>query len=87
MPALEAKLNQVQRSSTDDINTIVDEVIAANPKVVEDLTLGTEQGKKAHALLMGQVLQRTKGEVNPKTVTQILKEHTAIIHSGRKKPP
>jgi aspartyl-tRNA(Asn)/glutamyl-tRNA(Gln) amidotransferase subunit B len=50
---------------------VVDQVLAAHPKVVEDYT----QGKKAAAgFLVGQVMKATQGRANPALVNQLLAE-------------
>lgn len=53
------------------LKQMAEEVIANNPKPVQDYLSG-----KSAALntLMGQMMKMTKGKANPQTVTQILKE-------------
>ncbi len=49
----------------------IEEIIAANPKSVEDYHNGKE---KAIGFLVGQTMKATKGKADPETVNQILKE-------------
>ena len=50
---------------------VVDEVLAANPKVVADLLAGK---KAAHGFLVGQVMKSTGGRANPAVVNALLGE-------------
>ncbi|AEG59580.1 Asp-tRNA(Asn)/Glu-tRNA(Gln) amidotransferase subunit GatB [Desulforamulus ruminis] len=61
----------VQISDEGAIAAVVDEVIAANPKSVEDFRAGKE---KAIGFLVGQVMRATKGKANPELVNKLLKE-------------
>ncbi|MGL5270101.1 MAG: Asp-tRNA(Asn)/Glu-tRNA(Gln) amidotransferase subunit GatB, partial [Selenomonadaceae bacterium] len=61
----------VQITDTKAIETIVDAVIAANPKPVEDYKGGNE---KSIGFLVGQVMKQSKGKANPGVVNQLLKE-------------
>ena len=66
---IEAKgLKQISDSGA--IERLVDEVLAANAKQVEDYRAGKE---KAFNSLVGQVMKATKGKANPGQVTGILK--------------
>jgi aspartyl/glutamyl-tRNA(Asn/Gln) amidotransferase, B subunit len=51
-----------QISSSDVLEKIVDEVLAANPKSIEDYKSGKLQ---AAGFLMGQVMKKSKGQANP----------------------
>jgi len=67
---IEAKgLKQVSDSGA--IEAIVDEVLAANPAMVEEYKSGKE---KAFNALVGQVMKASKGKANPAQVNQILKQ-------------
>jgi aspartyl-tRNA(Asn)/glutamyl-tRNA(Gln) amidotransferase subunit B len=68
------QLNLVQTSDTEQLETIVDQVLAENPKAVKDATSGGKKSKKALGFLLGGVMQKTKGQANPKVVSQILAE-------------
>ncbi len=61
----------VQISDAGLIDKVVEEVIAANPKSVEDYRAGKE---KAIGFLVGQVMKSTKGKANPGLVNELLKE-------------
>lgn len=61
----------VQITDTKAIEAIVDSVIAANPKPVEDYKGGNE---KSIGFLVGQVMKQSKGKANPGAVNQILKD-------------
>jgi len=66
---IEAKgLKQI--SDAGAIETIVDEVLAANQKSVEEFHAGKE---KAFNALVGQVMKASKGKANPAQVNEILK--------------
>jgi aspartyl-tRNA(Asn)/glutamyl-tRNA(Gln) amidotransferase subunit B len=66
---IEAKgLKQI--SDTGAIEKIVDEVLAANPKSVEEFRAGTE---KAFNALVGQAMKATKGKANPQQVNELLR--------------
>jgi aspartyl-tRNA(Asn)/glutamyl-tRNA(Gln) amidotransferase subunit B len=58
-----------QVSDTRSIEPIIDEVIANNPRSVEDLRAGK---KKALGFLVGQVMKATGGKANPKLVNELL---------------
>jgi aspartyl-tRNA(Asn)/glutamyl-tRNA(Gln) amidotransferase subunit B len=59
-----------QMSDTGEIEKIVDEVLVANPKSVEEFRAGKD---KAFNALVGQVMKATKGKANPAQVNEILK--------------
>lgn len=61
----------MQISSSDELEKIVDEIIAANPKSVEDFKAGKTQSA---SFLMGQVMKATKGKANPKIAKQLVDE-------------
>lgn len=61
----------VQITDTGAIEAIVDEVIAANPKAVDDYKGGN---KKAIGALVGQVMKKSKGKANPGVVNQLLQQ-------------
>jgi len=63
-----------QMSDTGEIERIVDEVLAANPKSVEEFRAGKE---KAFNALVGQVMKATKGKANPAQVNELLKAKLA----------
>ncbi|HTQ76689.1 MAG TPA: Asp-tRNA(Asn)/Glu-tRNA(Gln) amidotransferase subunit GatB [Burkholderiales bacterium] len=59
-----------QLSDAGAIEKVVDEVLAANAKQVEDYRAGKE---KAFNSLVGQVMKRTAGKANPAQVNEILR--------------
>jgi aspartyl-tRNA(Asn)/glutamyl-tRNA(Gln) amidotransferase subunit B len=60
-----------QISDTGAIEKIIDEVLAANQKSVDDYKSGKE---KAFGALVGQAMKATKGKANPATVNELLKK-------------
>ncbi|MGL5052108.1 MAG: Asp-tRNA(Asn)/Glu-tRNA(Gln) amidotransferase subunit GatB [Cetobacterium sp.] len=56
-----------------EIETIVDEVLAQNPKMVEDFK-NSDEGRKPRVLkgLIGQVMKLSKGKANPQIVTDLM---------------
>jgi aspartyl-tRNA(Asn)/glutamyl-tRNA(Gln) amidotransferase subunit B len=66
------ELNLVQKSDVGELGKIIDQVIAENPEAVADVTSGGKKEKKARGFLMGQVMQKSKGQANPKVVSEIL---------------
>lgn len=60
----------VQVSDTGAIETIVEQVIAANPKEVADYRAGKE---KLMGFFVGQVMKASKGKANPQIVNDILR--------------
>jgi aspartyl-tRNA(Asn)/glutamyl-tRNA(Gln) amidotransferase subunit B len=70
--ALAQELNLVQKSDAGELEAIVDEVLAGNPAAVADVTAGGKKSQKARGFLLGQVMQKTKGQANPKVAAEIL---------------
>ena len=69
---LAEELNLVQKSDAGEIEGIVDEVLAANEEAVAEAKSGSKKSKKAVGFLMGQVMQKSKGQANPQVVSQLL---------------
>jgi aspartyl-tRNA(Asn)/glutamyl-tRNA(Gln) amidotransferase subunit B len=65
-------LKQVSDASA--IGPIIDEVLAANPKSVEEFRAGKE---KAFNALVGQVMKATRGKANPQQVNDLLRQKLA----------
>ncbi len=63
-----------QISDAGALEAIVDQVIAANPKSVEEFRAGKE---KAFNALVGQAMKATKGKGNPAQINEILKRKLA----------
>jgi aspartyl-tRNA(Asn)/glutamyl-tRNA(Gln) amidotransferase subunit B len=59
---------------TSALDAIVAEVLAANPKQIEDYRAGKD---KAFNSLVGQVMKATKGKANPAQVNELLKKKLA----------
>ena len=63
-----------QMSDSGELERIVDEVLAANPKSVEEYRAGKE---KAFNALVGQVMKASRGKANPAQVNALLKRRLA----------
>ena len=63
-----------QVSDSAEIEQIVEQVLATNPKSVEEFRAGKE---KAFNALVGQVMKATKGRANPAQVNELLKKKLA----------
>ena len=57
--------------ASDSLEAIVDEVLAANAKSVEQYRAGKEAAINA---LIGQAMKASKGKANPAQVTELLKK-------------
>ena len=60
-----------QISDTGALAAIVDEVVAANPKSVEEFRAGKD---KAFNALVGQVMKASRGKANPAQVNDLLRQ-------------
>jgi aspartyl-tRNA(Asn)/glutamyl-tRNA(Gln) amidotransferase subunit B len=60
-----------QMSDTSELERILEEVLAANTKSVEEFRAGKE---KAFNALVGQAMKATKGKANPTLVNEVLKK-------------
>jgi aspartyl-tRNA(Asn)/glutamyl-tRNA(Gln) amidotransferase subunit B len=65
------KLGLKQESDSGAIEAIIDDVLKANPAMVEEFKAGKE---KAFNALVGQVMKASKGKANPSQVNAILKQ-------------
>ncbi|WP_077034132.1 Asp-tRNA(Asn)/Glu-tRNA(Gln) amidotransferase subunit GatB [Pelomonas sp. KK5] len=63
-----------QSNDTGELERILDEVLAANPKSVEEFRAGKD---KAFNALVGQAMKATKGKANPAAVNELLKKKLA----------
>ena len=63
-----------QISDASAIDPIIDQVLAANPKSVEEFRAGKD---KAFNALVGQVMKATKGKANPQQVNDALRRKLA----------
>jgi len=59
-----------QMSDTGELDRILDEVLAANPKSVDEYRAGKD---KAFNALVGQAMKASKGKANPSLVNERLK--------------
>jgi aspartyl-tRNA(Asn)/glutamyl-tRNA(Gln) amidotransferase subunit B len=69
-----AKRGLRQISDSSEIEKLVDQALAANPKQVEDYRAGKE---KAFNALVGQVMKASKGKANPAQVNELLRRKLA----------
>jgi len=69
---LAQELNLIQKSDAGELEQTVDQVLAENPQAVEEVTSGGKKSKKAQGFLLGQIMQKTKGQANPKVASEIL---------------
>lgn len=69
---LAEELNLIQTSDAGELEGIVDQVLAENVQAVQDVVTESKKSKKARGFLLGQVIQKTKGQANPKVVSEIL---------------
>ncbi|MCS6862879.1 MAG: Asp-tRNA(Asn)/Glu-tRNA(Gln) amidotransferase subunit GatB, partial [Abditibacteriales bacterium] len=53
------------------LSSVIEKVIAQNPKAVEDIRAGKD---KAYGFLAGQVMKETKGRAHPQVVNRLLRE-------------
>ena len=60
-----------QMSDTGELEKILDDILAANAKSVEEFRAGKD---KAFNALVGQAMKATKGKANPATVNELLKK-------------
>jgi aspartyl-tRNA(Asn)/glutamyl-tRNA(Gln) amidotransferase subunit B len=73
-PAIYEKEKPQQISDTGAIDKIIDEVMAANPKQLEQYRAGKTTVK---AFFVGQVMKATKGQANPVLVNELLEKKLA----------
>ena len=74
-----AERGLAQISDREELETQVDQVLAANPQAVEDYRAGKRQ---AAGFLVGQVMKATKGKANPTVVNELLKARLGSPDSG-----
>lgn len=60
-----------QISDEDELESLVDQIIAANPDAVEDIKNGKD---RAIGFLVGQIMKETRGKANPGLVNQMLRD-------------
>ncbi len=69
---LAEQLNLMQKSDSNELAVIIESIMAANAQAVDDVRAGGKKSKKAQGFLLGQVMQQTKGQANPRVVSEIL---------------
>jgi aspartyl-tRNA(Asn)/glutamyl-tRNA(Gln) amidotransferase subunit B len=67
--AIVSDLGLEQISDSGEIGAIVDGVLNANPRAVEDFRAGKQEAVK---FLVGQAMRATRGRANPETLTDVL---------------
>lgn len=65
------KKGLIQISNTEEIASIIDQVLEANPKQLEDFRSGKD---KLFGFFIGQIMKASKGKANPAIVNKVLKE-------------
>lgn len=63
--------NLLQVSDTDELEVLVNQIIADNPKAAQDVQSGEA---KAVGFLTGQVMQASQGKANPQKVKELLRQ-------------
>jgi aspartyl-tRNA(Asn)/glutamyl-tRNA(Gln) amidotransferase subunit B len=74
-PAVYAEEKPQQITDSDAIEKMIDEVIAANPKQVEQYRAGK---KTVIGFFVGQVMKASKGQANPALVNQLLERKLGV---------
>jgi len=69
---LAGRLDLLQKSDAAELEVVVDQVLAACPQALEEVRSGGKKSQKARSFLVGQVMQRTRGQANPSVVSEIL---------------
>ena len=64
--------NLVQVSDASALEAVVQQVLADNARAVEDYKSGGKKALKARGFLLGQVMQKTKGQANPKVAGELI---------------
>lgn len=62
--------NLIQISDSSELESMIDKILDANPKDVQDYLGGKE---KAIGFFVGQIMKESKGKANPQIVNQLLK--------------
>jgi aspartyl-tRNA(Asn)/glutamyl-tRNA(Gln) amidotransferase subunit B len=63
-----------QVADEDELSSVIDKIMAANPDLVENFRKGKE---KLFGFFVGEVMKETKGKANPKLVNELLKKKLA----------
>jgi len=70
--AIAAQKNLLQKSDAGEIEALLEQALAENTQAVADAKDNPKKAKKAIGFLMGQVIQKSKGQANPKIVAELL---------------
>lgn len=65
-----AKLEGTQISDKEEIRSIINEVLTSNPNIVNDY----KNGKNVTGFIMGLIMKKTRGKVNPAITNMVLRE-------------
>jgi aspartyl-tRNA(Asn)/glutamyl-tRNA(Gln) amidotransferase subunit B len=65
------RMGLVQVSDTASLEPVIDKIVAANPKQVEEFRSGKD---RVIGFFVGQVMKETKGQANPKIVNELLQK-------------
>jgi len=68
------ELNLIQKSDIDELEAMVEQVIAENPKAVTDARGESKKAGPSRGFLIGQVMKKTAGKANPRIVRKILEK-------------
>ncbi|HSF03166.1 MAG TPA: hypothetical protein VLA62_09155, partial [Solirubrobacterales bacterium] len=71
-----AREGLTQVADTTELETLVDEALAANPRAVDDWKKGKTAAAKA---LVGQVMKASSGRANPTIVSRLVQEKLTRI--------
>ncbi|MBM4028774.1 MAG: Asp-tRNA(Asn)/Glu-tRNA(Gln) amidotransferase GatCAB subunit B, partial [Planctomycetes bacterium] len=69
---LAQELNLLQKSDAGELEGLVDQVLHEHAATVAEVKAGGKKSQKARGFLLGQVIQKTRGQANPKVVSEIL---------------
>ena len=72
--SLAGRLSRQGRFAAEDALPIVDDVLAQNPKSVQEFRAGKD---KAFNALVGQVMKASRGKANPQQVNELLRSKLA----------
>ena len=64
--------NLMQVSDASALESVVGQVLAENQKAAADYKAGGKKAKKARGFLLGQVMQKSKGQANPKVAGDLI---------------
>ena len=62
----------LQRSDAAALEALLEEVLAQQSQAAAEARSGSKKAAKARGFLLGQVMQKTKGQANPKVVSDLL---------------